>query len=68
VPTIVCQPEPELQIDPEPADIPELEDDSNGTSLDPPTLLQQLLPRPQQAQQAIPVPQELQEVIQKVAS
>ena len=57
-----------VQIDPEPDDIPELEDDSNGTSLDPPTLLQQLLPRPQQVQQAIPVPQELQEVIQKVAS
>jgi len=67
VPTIVCQLELEPAVDPELEDIPELEDDS--TSLDPPTLLQQLLhPRSAQQQQPhIPVPPELQEVIQRAA-
>jgi len=67
VPTIVQQLEPEPAFDPELADIPELEDDSNPTLPDPPTLLQQPLHPPQQKQPEIPVPPELQEVIQRAA-
>ncbi len=69
VPTIVRQLQPEPAFDPELADIPELEDDSNPTLPDPPTLLQQPLHphQPQQQQPEIPVPPELQEMIQKVS-
>jgi len=66
VPTILRQPTPEPQIDPELADIPELEDNSYPASPDPPNLLQQSITKTQQqpVQQEIPVPQELQKVIQ----
>jgi len=69
IPTILRQPMPELQIDPELADIPELEDDSNPASPDPPNLLQQPLTKtqPQPVQQEIPVPAEFQKMIQKIA-
>jgi len=69
VPTIVRQPEPEPQTDSDLADIPDLEDDSNPASPDPPTLLPQPLikPQPQQVQPKIPVPPELQKVIEKAA-
>ncbi len=69
VPAIVWQPMPELQVDQELADIPELEDDSNPASPDPPYLLKQPLTKtqPQPVQPEIPVPLEFQKVIQKVA-
>jgi len=65
VPAIVRQPTP----DPDLADIPELEDDSNPASPDPPNLLKQPLTKtqPQPVQPEIPVPLEFQKVIQKVA-
>jgi len=65
VPAIVRQPMP----DPDLADIPELEDNSNPPSPDPPNLLKQLLTKTQlqPVQPEIPVPLELQKVIQKVA-
>jgi hypothetical protein len=69
VPTIVHQHEPEPATDPELEDIQEMEDDSNPTSPEPPTLLQKPLPQHpiQQQQPQIPVPPELQVVIQRVA-
>jgi hypothetical protein len=56
VPSIVRQrtPEPAAEFD----DIPELEDDSNPTSPEPPTLLQR--PLPQQVQVQVQVPQQIQ--------
>ncbi len=65
VPAIVRQPTP----DPDLADIPKLEDDSNPASPDPPNMLKQPLTKtqPQPVQPEIPVPLEFQKVIQKVA-
>jgi len=69
VPNIVRQrtPEPAAELD----DIPELEDDSNPTSHEPPTLLQRPLPQQVQVpQQQIPqqqVPPQLQAAVQRLA-
>jgi hypothetical protein len=69
VPAIVRQPMPEPQVDQELTNIPELEDNSNPASPDPPNLLKQPLTKtqPQPVQPEIPVPLEIQKVIQKVA-
>ncbi len=60
---------PEPQVDQELTNIPELEDNSNPASPDPPNLLKQPLTKtqPQPVQPEIPVPLEIQKVIQKVA-
>ena len=71
VPNIVRQrtPEPAAELD----DIPELEDDSNPTSPEPPTLLQRPLPQQVQVQvpqQQVPqqqVPPQLQAAVQRLA-
>jgi len=58
-------PEPAAELD----DIPELEDDSNPTSPEPPTLLQRPLPQ-QAAQQQLPqqpIPPQLQAAVQRLA-
>jgi hypothetical protein len=65
VPAIVRQHTPEHV--PELDDIPELEDDSNPTSPDPPTLLQQPLPHHSAQQPPQPVPPELQAAVQRLA-
>ena len=67
VPTNIRQrtPEPAAELD----DIPELEDDSNPTSPEPPTLLQRPLPHQtaQQQQPQQPIPPKLQAAVQRLA-
>jgi hypothetical protein len=67
VPNIVRQrtPKPAANLD----DIPELEDNSNPTSPEPPTLLQRPLPHqvPQQQLPQQPVPPQLQAEVQRLA-
>jgi hypothetical protein len=65
VPARVRQRTPEHT--PELDDIPELEDDSNPTSPEPPTLLQQPLPHHSAQQPPQPIPPELQAAVQRLA-
>ncbi len=65
----LLQPEPQPQIEDHLANIPELEDDSNPVSPEPPTLLQKPVIRQPQlppAQKPIPGPQQVPQGIQKV--